>query len=274
MSSSIPTPSSRALLHITLSILCALGVAAGRPTQNITIEVPNGTTTHGDSFCIPPTWVDIASFLLFDYIAHGATVVSYPGEPWYFTVIIVLVTIFSPKIGVKRAFNLIIRHPRRSITAKDDLEVAVRSGALCMLVRSSTWKPQKGDYIKNARIEAKPSLQDRDTSRSGPSAKNILPTYVLICSYSRLIKLMNLFSLKPKALPPCRSARRRGSTIGHVFGLTRTLALSILDIERSSVSANRLKNTVSPLSREIQKFRGLKTPLQPFPLRNFHHHST
>ena len=180
MSSCIPTPSSRALLHISLSIICLLGVAAGRPTQNITIEVPNGTTTHGNSFCIPPTWVDIASFLLFNYISHGATVVSYPGERSYFTVIIVLVTIFSPKIGVKRAFNLIFRHPRLSRTAKNDLEVAARSGALCMLVRSSSWKPQKGDNIKNARIEDKTSHQDRNTSRLGPSANETLPTYVPI----------------------------------------------------------------------------------------------
>ena len=186
MSPCKPTPSSRALLHITLSILCVLGVAAGRPTQNITIEVPNGTTTHGDSFCIPPTAVDIASFLLFNYIAHGATVVSYPGELWYFTASIILAAILFPTTGVKRAFNLIIRHPLLSKKAKNDLEVAARAGALCMLVRSSTWRPQKGDNIKNARID---KLQSRDTSRSDPST-SISPTYVPIY-YSRPIKLTN-----------------------------------------------------------------------------------
>ena len=271
MSSCIPTPSSRALFHITLSILCVLGVAAGRPTQNITIEVPKGTTTHGDSFCTPPTWVDIASFLLFNYIAHGATVVSYPGERSYFTAIIVLVTIFSPKIGVKRALNLIIRHPRSSIKVKDDLKVALRSGALCMLVRSPNWKPKMGDNIKNA-------LQDRNTSHLGHSANKVLPTYVPIYSYSRPIKQTHE-SIFPytKALPPCRSTRRHGSMIGHVFGLTRTLALSRLGIERSSVSENHLNNTNLPLSREIQRLWGLKSLLQPnrrIPLRNFHHHST
>ena len=194
MSPCKPTPSSRALLHITLSILCVLGVAAGRPTQNITIEVPNGTTTHGDSFCIPPTAVDIASFLLFNYIAHGATVVSYPGELWYFTASIILAAILFPTTGVKRAFNLIIRHPLLSKTAKTDLEVAARAGALCMLVRSSTWRPQKGDDIKNARID---KLQSRDTSRSDPST-SISPTYVPIFSYFRPIKLTNLFSLSIK----------------------------------------------------------------------------
>ena len=180
MSPCIPTPSSRTLLHITLSILCLQGMAAGRPTQNITIEAPNGTTTHGDSFCIPPTWVDIASFLLFNYIAHGATVVLYPGDPLYLKVLIGLGAMLSPTVGVKRAFNLISRLPR--LMAKDNLEMAARSGALCMLVRSSTWKPQRGDNIRNTRID-KPSLRSRDTSRSDPGT-NISPTYVSIYSYS------------------------------------------------------------------------------------------
>ena len=206
MSSCIPTPSSRALLHITLSILCVLGEAAGRPTQNITIEVPKGTTTHGNSFCIPLTRVDIAIFLLFNYIAHGATVVSYPGDPPYLKVFIGLGAILSPTIGVKRALNLIFRRPRR--TAKNNLELAARSGALCMLVRSPTWKPQRGDYITNARID-KPLLRSRNTSRSDPGTY-ISPTYVPIYLYSKPIKLMNIFSSYTKALLSCRSTRRRG----------------------------------------------------------------
>ena len=103
MPSCILIPSFRALLHITISTLCFLGVAASRPTQNITIEVPYGTTNHGnlDSLCIPPTTIDIASFLLFNYFAHGATVVSYPGEPVSLTVLTVVVAILFPTTGVK-----------------------------------------------------------------------------------------------------------------------------------------------------------------------------
>ena len=200
MSSCIPLPSSRALLHITLFTLCFLGVAASRPTQNITIEVPYGTTNHGnlDSLCIPPTSIDIASFLLFNYFAHGATVVSYPGEPVLFTVITVLAAILFPTTGVKRALNLIFRHP--IMTAKNDLDVAARSGALCMLVRSSTWKPQQGDDIRNVVIDDpgdEPLLPSGNTSRSDPST-NILPTYVSTYSYSRPTKLTNAFSLISK----------------------------------------------------------------------------
>ena len=180
MSSCIPIPSSRALLGITLSTLCFLGLTTSLPAQNITVEVPNGTTNHGepDSFCTPATWINIAGFLLFNYVAHGATVVSYPGEPAFDMFLSVMAAIFFPTFGVIRAFNFIIRHPR--LTANNDLEVAARSGALCMLARSSSWKPQKGDNIRNALIKDpsdKPSLQGRNTSCSDPST-SISPTYV------------------------------------------------------------------------------------------------
>ena len=153
MSSCIPVPSSRALLLITISILCLLGVATGRSTQNFTIEVPKGTTNHGDpeSLCTPTTGVDIASFLLFNYVAHGATVVLYPGESGFDLLFVAIVSILFPTYGVIRAFNFIMRHPL--LTAKNDLEVATRSGALCMLVRSPSWKPQQGDNIRNALIK-------------------------------------------------------------------------------------------------------------------------
>ena len=202
MLSCIPIPSSRALLHITVSIACFLGVAASRRTQNFTIEVPYGTTNHGEpnALCTPATFIDIASFFLFNYVAHGATVVSYPGEPASHSLINVATAIFFPTFGVIRALNFIVRRPL--LTAKNDLQLAARSGALCMLARSSNWKPQKGDNIRNALIKDPGndhSLRDRDTSSSDPSA-NIPPTvtYVATYSYSRPIRLTNVFSLIPK----------------------------------------------------------------------------
>ena len=296
MSSCIPISSSRALLCITLSTLCLLRVATSLPIQNIIVEVPNGTTNHGDpkSFCTPATWINIAGFLLFNYVAHGATVVSYPGEPASDMFLSVMAAIFFPTFGVIRAFNFIIRHPR--LTGKNDLEVAARSGALCMLARSSSWKPQKGDNITNALIKYpgdEPSPQGRDTSRSDPST-SISPTYVPTYSYSRLIKLTNVFSYI-KALPLCRSTCHRGSMMGRVFGLTRIRTLLRLGLGLSSVRANHLTNTGSYLSHEIRRFYGLWTPLQNhhlmfriypsfglcttsfyhrLPLRYSHHHTT
>ena len=194
----IPNPSSRALLHITITILCLLGVAISRPTQNITTYVTrddsNGTTNpsnNGTNNCFPATSVDIASFLLFNYVAHGATVVSYPGEPAFDTLLSVVAAILFPTFGVIRALNFIVRRPL--LTAKNDLEVAARSGANCMLVRSSSWKAQKGDNIRNALIKDpgnEPSIRARSTSHSDPSTDNS-PKYVPTYSFSRQIKLRN-----------------------------------------------------------------------------------
>ena len=202
MLSRIPIPSSSALLHITVSILCLLGVAISRPTQNITINVPNGTPNNAEqgSLCIPATWIDIANYFLFNYVAHGATVVSYPGEPVFHTLLSVVAAILFPTSGVIRSLNFIIRCPL--LTAKNDLEVAARSGLLCILVRSSSWKPQQGDNIRNALIkdsdnDSEPSLRARDTSSSNPSAK-ISPKYVPTYPHSRPIRLTNAFSLIPK----------------------------------------------------------------------------
>ncbi|KAF8493056.1 hypothetical protein F5888DRAFT_1618299, partial [Russula emetica] len=187
MLSCIPIPPFRALLHITLSILCfqVLAVVTSRPTQNSTIEVPYGTTNHGKQnlLCIPPTWSDLATYLLFNYLAHGATVVSYPGESATDTLLCVVAAILFPTFGVKRAFNCIVRCP--VLTAKNDLEMAARSGALCMLVRSSNWKPERGDNIRNALIKDpgnEPSPGGRNTSRSDPST-NISPTVADLSIY-------------------------------------------------------------------------------------------
>ena len=178
MSSCLPILSSHALLHITLFTLCFLGLADSRPTQNVTLQVPYGTTDHGDpdSLCIPPTWIDIASFFLFNYIAHGATVVSYPGERAYSSFIDVVIAILFPTTGVKKALDLIFRHPR--LTSKNDLELAARSGALCMLIRTRSWKPQKGDDIRDAMIDDPHKIfsrRGRENGRSDPSAKMSRP---------------------------------------------------------------------------------------------------
>lgn len=187
MLSSIRILSSRALLHISVSIVCFLGVAASRRTENITIEVPYGTSNHGkpNLLCTPATWSDLAGYLLFNYVAHGATVVSYPGEPALDVLLCVVTAILFPTFGVIRALNFIVRHP--VLTAKNNLEMAARSGALCMLVRSSSWKPQQGDNIKNALIKVKDPGNEPDPST------NISPTYVPTYSHSRPIKLTNVY---------------------------------------------------------------------------------
>ena len=194
MSSGIPIPPSRAVLHITVLILCFLGAARSRPlnTQNITIEVPNGTTNHGDpnSFCTPATSWNIGSYMLLNYVAHGATVVSYPGEPPFDMLLCIMTAIVFPTFGVIRALNFIVRHP--VLSTGSNLKVAARSGALCMLVRSPSWKPRPGDNIRNALIDNESSLGSHGATSRSDSSTNMPPTYVPTYSYSTSLKLMNV----------------------------------------------------------------------------------
>jgi hypothetical protein len=136
-----------ALLHVVLVVLYCLGAATSLPTQNITIEVPNGTTNHGDShlLCTPTRWTDIVTFLLFNFFAHAATVVSYPGESGEDVILAVIGATLFPTSGAMRGLNSIMRHS--VLSTNDPLQKAARSGALCMLVRSPSWKPEKGDAV-------------------------------------------------------------------------------------------------------------------------------
>lgn len=134
------------LLRVFMFLLCLLGVAA-LPTQNITIEVPDGTTNYDDPslLCTPTKWSDIVAF--FYFFTHAATVVIYPGEP-IFDVIINIAAVFLPASGAMQGLNSIMRHS--ILGTKDPLQQAAQSGAFCMVVRSTSWKPKTGDAVTDA----------------------------------------------------------------------------------------------------------------------------
>ena len=177
---------SRTLLGIGFFLLCFLRATAS-PTS--TLEVTYGTTNQSEpnALCGPATQIDIATFFLFNYVAHGATIVSYPGESALDKLFCVVVAIFLPGMGVIRALNLIMRHP--VVTSNNDLDIAARSGALCMLVRSSSWRPQRGDNVTNALT--------RNTANLG---HNIPTVSVKIYPYSRPIKFIKHFSHRSASL--------------------------------------------------------------------------
>ena len=141
-------------LQVILLAVCFLSTPAnGLPTRNMTIEVPQGTTNHGDPtlLCIPPTWIDIIKFFMLNYFAHALTVVSFPGESTLDMIINVIAAIVFPTSGAMRGMNVLMRC---SIFELTDLRKAARSGALYMVVRSSLWKPQKVRIKDVPRAEA------------------------------------------------------------------------------------------------------------------------
>lgn len=138
------------LLLPTLLILvfsCYLSAAASIPTTNITIEVPVGTTNHGDPhlLCTPTQWTDLVMFYLGNFFFHAATVKPYPGEATIDLIVNVVSAILFPTIGVIRGLNSIVRCS--IFTAKGGLQRTARSGALCMVVRSRDWKPKTRNII-------------------------------------------------------------------------------------------------------------------------------
>ena len=99
---------------------------------------------NSDIFCaIPSPWFSgVGVFYLGNYAAHAATLVTYPGEPPLYIFLAILYALFFPTSGITRGLNAIFRFARFRRRRDGDLCIAARSGALCMVVRSSKWRPK------------------------------------------------------------------------------------------------------------------------------------
>jgi hypothetical protein len=120
------------------------------PDQVFTIEVPaglNATNHNSDSlFCIvPASWFNIMIFYLGNYGAHAATLVTYPGESPIYVFAAIIYALFFPNTGIVRGLNAIFRHANFSWGERTDLRAATRAGALCMVVRTSAWRPKESN---------------------------------------------------------------------------------------------------------------------------------
>ncbi|EED14731.1 pogo transposable element, putative [Talaromyces stipitatus ATCC 10500] len=123
-------------------------LAAVLPVRDNTITLPPGVTYNPQTnvWCTPTTWTDVASFFLGNYISHAATVISFPGEPVSVTVANMVLSIFFPSSGAGRGVLAILRH---AAFYKDPIQQALRSRALCMVVRSPDWKPASGETLRS-----------------------------------------------------------------------------------------------------------------------------
>jgi hypothetical protein len=139
--------SLKAVAFFIGAIFAAL--AAGAALKNITITVPDGTTSHGDPnlLCTPADWRDVIIFYLGNYLAHAATVITTPGESTFSVIATMISALFFPTSGVLRGASAIMTFAK---FAKDDLQTAARARALCMVVRTEAWRPQKGQTFPHA----------------------------------------------------------------------------------------------------------------------------
>lgn len=84
----------------------------------------------GDLVCRHVHWLDIVSFLAFNYGLHAVTVLSTPGEGLGSWVINRLFGLFLPLVGTFKAVKVIYRFARLQ---REPLKIALRAGALCMV---------------------------------------------------------------------------------------------------------------------------------------------
>lgn len=117
--------------------------------KNITISVPEDISNHGDPnlVCTPASWTSVVLFYLGNYFAHAATVKFEPGERAIGMICDGIGSLLFPAFGALRGVTAITS---LAIFAKSDLQKAARAGALCTVVRRSSWKPKAGDVVLGA----------------------------------------------------------------------------------------------------------------------------
>ena len=139
-----------------------------KPTQNISVTVPEGTQSHGspDLLCTPTRWMDVVLFFLANHVAHAVTTKSLPGEPALSTLRAQVAALMFPLAGIMRGIRAI---SQRAILSATPLETAAKAGALCIVIRTSEWLPQRGDVacVKNINFprQIPPSAQSRIDGR-------------------------------------------------------------------------------------------------------------
>lgn len=166
-----------AFFSIFLIFLAVVLAASHPPLQNITVTVPEGTSDHGDSrlLCKPTKAFDIVAFFVTNYFTHAFSVVPMPGEVFLTSLLSMANALFYPVSGVHRGVEAMHRMsilPEYWATLKGlfnrkeekqrevqpngplnaDLEIALRAGALCEVIRTHGWKPKYGEETRNVKI--------------------------------------------------------------------------------------------------------------------------
>jgi hypothetical protein len=103
-----------------------------------TPQITNGT--HGQTICVPATWIDVAKFIGLNYVTHALTVVVPAGSNIANRLVIVLFGLFMPNIGTGLALKAITGffrlqwQQRRRLIRPSPLVVAAHNGALRIVI--------------------------------------------------------------------------------------------------------------------------------------------
>ena len=112
--------------------------------------------------CKPTIWTDLLVFYSVNYVAHAATMKTYPSESTFEKAVTMAFTLLLPATSVWKASLAIRRMAVRN--GGSDLRGAARAGALCTVIRSETWKPRAGDSVAGLYIMHQ-SEEEKDSQR-------------------------------------------------------------------------------------------------------------
>lgn len=117
------------------------------PPTNTTVGPEIGSL---EIHCERTDWYDVCWFFFANYILHALSVPALPGEKFYSSLVFKFCCFLLPYTGIRRGLGLILR---ASNLSSNDLQRAARAQALCMVIRTSDWRPQNGETINGCQID-------------------------------------------------------------------------------------------------------------------------
>ena len=139
-----------------------LVIASAFALTELAEALPTEFRLRGSIECLPTTWRDILVFFTINYITHAMTVNTIPGETPAASIFYQIVALFLPFSGALRG----IQNLRAgAVFGEDTLRQAARAGALCIVVRSGGWQPDKqviqGCIFQGGSLEVHEKLKPR-----------------------------------------------------------------------------------------------------------------
>jgi hypothetical protein len=211
-----------------------------------------GGFERGDTVCRPSGWRDVAQFFLLNYGLHAVTVLTEPGSKPLASILTSFTAILMPSAGILRAFDEICLF---AIWGATDLDVALRAGALCMLVptfppdsKRNTDKMTENAvpiHTEHSRPKSKQHLISPDLEKS-PSTTEDTPTPVDPQKSPSKIETDQISPDLPSSSPTCtvdRSKTFKSASLVPVFtSLTEVHGEYPTDLKELAVGIKDLEN--------------------------------
>lgn len=264
------------------------------PKVNLTIEVAEGTSTHGSNrlLCYPLTWMSLATFYIGNFGAYIATVQSIPGEKWPLTSFNMIMALLFPTSGLIRGLNAIVRNFSSSFFARKvvakilrikrwrrdetSLEKACKAGALCIVVRNANWRPKSGQanipmilsvLVETATTEQPPLTPDC----SNVQAARFVANSTEINSTSYALKVLgeetpecSTVNSTPKGnsqrtsiIAFCKLTLTRGNPNNLSSNVAQRHSVRLVDLFRHIMGPEHCRPYLESYSRKLQASRGL-----------------